>query len=47
METQERSSYGAPTRLEETPTGRYLVYNHARLAFAVTDETGTSWFLFP
>lgn len=46
-EAQVRGSYGAPTRLEETPTGRYLVYDQARLAFAVAEEKVTSWFLFP
>lgn len=39
--------YGAPTRLEETPTGRYLVYDGARLAFAMRDGHVASWFLFP
>jgi predicted Zn-dependent protease len=39
--------YGAPTRLEETPTGRYLVYDHAKLAFTIQEGNVVSWFLFP
>jgi len=39
--------YGAPTRLEETPTGRYLVYDHAKLAFTMQEGHVVSWFLFP
>ena len=38
--------YGAPTRLEETPTGRYLVYDHTKLAFTIQEGHVVSWFLF-
>lgn len=38
--------YGPPTRLEETPTGPYLVYDQAKLAFALRDGRVVSWFLF-
>ena len=46
-----RSIYGPPTRLEETPTGRYLVYDDRKLAFTIReDRVGVfrvaSWFLF-
>jgi predicted Zn-dependent protease len=46
-EEQVWKSYGAPTRLEETPTGRYLVYDHAKLAFTMQEGNVVSWFLFP
>lgn len=41
-----RRRYGTPTRIEEMSTGRYLVYDHLNLAFALHDGTVVSWFVF-
>ena len=45
-EAQVQQSYGAPARIEETPTGRYLVYDALKLAFAMREGQVVSWFLF-
>jgi len=45
-EDQVLKNYGAPTRREETPTGSYLVYDSAKLAFTVREGRVVSWFLF-
>jgi hypothetical protein len=45
-EDQVRQKYGAPTRIEDNPAGRYLVYDTLRLAVAVRERTVVSWFVF-
>jgi hypothetical protein len=45
-EDEVRSKYGAPTRVEESPAGRYLVYDTLRLAFAIREGIVVSWFVF-
>lgn len=38
--------YGAPARVEETATGRYLLYDRLHLAFAVRAGQVVSWVVF-